>query len=220
MKMRKLVAMLLAVLMLCSIIPFSAAAAGETYAKITSAAEFTSGTYVMMVDTGYAPGVLDGSWVSAVQPTVSGDVVTNANGGVWTLTVDGDTVTMKDANGVIIAPKGGNANGIISGDYAWTWSFADGKFTFCGNGDDTVTLASNASEQYGNKFRGYKNTTVTNEQYAETYPCKFTLYKLDGDAPSTPDTPVDPEPDVPVTPADPEADTELPSVDAIALGLS
>ena len=214
MKMRKLVAMLLAVLMLCSVIPFSAAAEGETYAKITSAAEFTSGNYVMMVDTGYAPGVLDGTWVSAVQPTVSGDVVTNANGGVWTLTVDGDTVTMKDTNGVIIAPKGGNANGIISGDYAWTWTFADGKFTFCGNGDDTVTLASNASEQYGNKFRGYKNTTVTNEQYAETYPCKFTLYKLDGDAPSTPDTPVEPEPDVP---AEPDVEN-LTIADAIALG--
>ena len=50
---------------------------------------------------------------------------------------------MTDAKGTSIAPKGGNTNGIQSGSYKWAASFASGKFTFAGTGDDTVTLASN-----------------------------------------------------------------------------
>ena len=145
--------------------------------KITSLDQLVTGTYVLVVDSGYAAGALDGTWVSAVQPTIADDKVTDAKGGIWTLTVNSDgTVTITDANGKTIAPKGGNNNGIKEGEYNWTVSFADGKFTFTGNGDDTVTLASNATlnEDYTNKFRAYKNTTVAGDNYYT----EFTLYAV------------------------------------------
>ena len=153
---------------------------GDGYIKVTSEAEFTSGQYVMIVSTGYAPGVYENKWLTAVQPVVSGNTVTDPAGGVWTLTVNGSTVTITDANGVAVKPKGGNNNGILDGSYEWSWSFEDGTFTFHGTGSDTVVLASNTSTdpQYGgfNRFRGYKNTTISNSP--SDYPCAFTLYKL------------------------------------------
>ena len=146
------------------------------YVKVTDAAQLTNGQYVMIVNTGYAPGKLDGSWVSAVQPVVSGNSVTDAAGGVWTLTFNGSSVTITDANGVSIAPKGGNSNGIKSAAYDWAWSFENGAMTFAGVGGDTVVLASNSDAQYGNKFRAYKTSTVGG--YPDVYPSEFTLYKL------------------------------------------
>lgn len=99
--------------------------------------------------------------------------VTDPTTGVWTLTVSGSSVKLTDANGVSIAPKGGNENGIKSGEYEWEVSFANGKFSFYGTGTDTVTFASNKS--FENKFRAYKNTTIN-----AGYPYEFTLYKLEG----------------------------------------
>ena len=154
------------------------------YVKVTRADQFVSGEYVMIVKTGYAPGVVDGNWVSAVQPTVSGNTVTNAAGGVWTLTVNGTSVTIADANGNVIKPVGGNSNGISTGEYAWNWIFnSNNTFTFAGVGSDTVYLASNTSttENTGgfNRFRAYKTTTVNGNPNG--YPFEFTLYKLGGE---------------------------------------
>lgn len=134
-----------------------------TYTKVTSAT-LTSGQYVMIVDTGYAPGVFDNGWVTPVQPTVSNDVVTDAKGAVWTLTVDGTNVKLTDANDVTIAPKSGEKNGIQAADYNWAWSYADGKFTFAGQGKDTSTFACNTDAINGlNRFRSYKNKTVSGD---------------------------------------------------------
>ncbi len=143
--------------------------------KVTSAADFTTGTYVMVVGTGYAPGVLDGNWVTAVQPVIEGDKVTDAKGGIWTLKVNDSSVEIIDSNGVVIAPKAANTNGIVSGAYQWTWAFDEttGTFTFSGEG---VKLASNTDSRYGNQFRAYKTETV--EKYPNGYPCNFTLYKV------------------------------------------
>ncbi len=172
--------------------------AGESYVKITDASQFTTGKYVMIVNTGYAPGVVDGTWLTAVQPVVSDNTVTDAKGGVWTLTVNGSSVVIADSTGAMIGPKGGNSNGLSSGSYDWAWSFANGTFKFAGTGDDTVVLASNASTtgQYpGNhRFRGYKTTTVANDP--ATYPSEFTLYKLEGGS-------TEPDPSTPVTTAPP-----------------
>ena len=145
------------------------------YVQVTSADQLTTGQYVMVLDTGYAPGVYENGWLTAVQPTVSENMVTEPAGAVWTLTFDGSSVTLTDANGVTVAPKSGNNNGIKEGNYLWDWSFADGTVTFSGTGSDTVKLASNATASGGNKFRGYKNTTVSD---AKNYPSAFTLYKL------------------------------------------
>ena len=158
--------------------PTNPAPSTGSYAKVTSAADFTTGSYVMVVSSGYAAGKLDGTWVSFVQPTVSGDAVTNAAGGVWTLTVNGNTAKITDANGVSLKPKAANTNGIASGDFDWNWSFENGAFKFYSEAD-AVTLASNATagQDYTNKFRAYKNSTVTGTTSA-SYLTEFTLYKL------------------------------------------
>ena len=168
-------ALLLAVVMVLSVMPIAMAeetTQTQTYTKVTSAAELTAGKYVLVTDTDYAPDYFDNGWVLATQPSVVDGKIENPTAGVWTLTVDTDGVVMTDAKGTSIAPKGGNTNGIQSGSYKWAASFASGKFTFAGTGDDTVTLASNKGN--GNKFRAYKNSTVNGG-----YPHEFTLYKLD-----------------------------------------
>ena len=166
-------ALLLAVVMILSVMPVAMAeGTTQTYTKVTSAAELTTGKYVLVTDTDYAPDYFDNGWVLATQPSVVDGKIENPTAGVWTLTVDTDGVVMTDAKGTSIAPKGGNTNGIQSGSYKWAASFASGKFTFAGTGDDTVTLASNKGN--GNKFRAYKNSTVNGG-----YPHEFTLYKLD-----------------------------------------
>ena len=166
-------ALLLAVVMILSVMPVAMAeGTTQTYTKVTSAAELTTGKYVLVTDTDYAPDYFDNGWVLATQPSVVDGKIENPTAGVWTLTVDTDGVVMTDAKGTSIAPKGGDTNGIQSGSYKWAASFASGKFTFAGTGDDTVTLASNKGN--GNKFRAYKNSTVNGG-----YPHEFTLYKLD-----------------------------------------
>ena len=167
---------LLALVMILTMLPMGTLAEGTaTYTKISTADELTSGKYVMITSTGYAPGALDGIWLSAVQPTMSDDQLTDPAGAVWDITVVEGGVKLTDGNGVTVAPKGGNENGIKSGDYVWAVSVNDnGEFRFLGQGDDTVTLASNKSSQ--NRFRAYKNTTIN-----AGYPCDFTLYKVDGE---------------------------------------
>ncbi len=192
----------LALLMVLSMIPASVFAVEESatvvFSEITAAEQLTDGNYVMVVDTGYAPGSLSGGWVSAVQPTVTeGSISAPADADyIWTLSLgDDSTVKLTDCNGVTVGPKGGNNNGIQAKDYSWSWSFADGKVRFAGVGSDTVFLASNSGTTGTNpgnhRFRGYKTTTVNS--YPDSYPCDFTLYKAEGTV--TPDP--DPEPEEP-----------------------
>lgn len=174
---KRLLAIFLVALMLVSMLPVTAAAADEgVYKKISSMDELTTGKYVMILDTGYAPGSLDGKWVTAVQPSVTDGSVTDPTTGVWTLTVSGSSVKLTDANGVSIAPNGGDSNGIKSGDYNWEVRIEGGKFSFYGTGTDTVTFASNKGSE--NKFRAYRNSTVAGNPNG--YPYEFTLYKLEG----------------------------------------
>ncbi|MBE6921866.1 MAG: hypothetical protein E7465_01630 [Ruminococcaceae bacterium] len=171
---RRLLSFIMAAALCFSLVPWTVfAAESRTYTQVTSAEEFTSGQYVLITDTGYAPGVLDSGWLTALTPTVENGTVADTAGALWTLTVEGSTVKLTDANGVTVAPKGGNVNGIISGDYSWTWSFADGRFTFAGVGTDTVMLASNPNSS--NQFRGYKMDTVSGNP--DGFPHTFTAYK-------------------------------------------
>ena len=176
-KGRRLLSALLSLLMLVSLLPISVFAddAAVTATKITQASELVDGQYVLVTDSGYAPGVLDGTWLTATAVTADENTVTVDPSLLWTVTVGTDGIKLKDSSGNTIAPKGGNNNGIQSGDYSWKVNFADGKFSFAGQGSDTVTLASNKSFQ--NKFRAYKNATV--KETPGGYPSEFTLYKLD-----------------------------------------
>ena len=149
------------------------------YVKVTDSSELTTGQYVMIVATGYAPNCLDGKWITAVKPVVSGNEVTDTKNAVWTLTFDGSTVKLTDRNGKMVAPKTGNNNGISSGSYQWAYTFQNGTVVFKGTGKDTTTLASNVvSDQGDNKFRAYKNSTLSDSRYAANFRSEFTLYKL------------------------------------------
>lgn len=188
----KLLSALLALAMLLTLLPTAAFAAGETgtFQKITTQEQLTDGKYVMVVDSGYAVGALDGTWLTATQVTDEAGVLADpATNLVWDIAVTDDGVTLTDANGTQVAPKGGNENGIQSGNYVWSVLFVDGAFQFQGIGDDTVTLASNKGS--GNKFRAYKNATVE----GQNYPRNFTLYKLEGEGGGevTPPDPEEPE---------------------------
>lgn len=177
----RLLAALLVLVMVITLLPTAAfAAEGATATKITSADALTTGQYVMVTSTGYAPGVLDGTWVTAVAVDASTDTVTVDPATVWTLTVDGSTVKLTDSNGVTIAPNSGNTNGIQSGDYSWAVTCTDGMFRFAGQGADTTVLASNKGS--GNKFRAYKAGTVSGNP--NSYPADFTLYKVGEVAPA------------------------------------
>ena len=157
-----------------------------SFGKIAGEAGFTTGSYVMVTDTGYAPQKLDGTWLPADElGTALGDTIADpAAETVWEIAVSGGTATIKDMDGQFLAPKGGNENlapkggnenGIRISDteYQWKWECQDGKFTFSGQGEDTVILASNRGS--GNKFRAYKTTTVSGNPNG--YPSEFTLYK-------------------------------------------
>ena len=174
--LQRVLSAFLTILLLVSVVPTAVFAAGtETYHKISNAAEFETGKYVMAVDTGYAVGPIDGTWVSAVKVTPEGNVITDPDAGmVVDLEVADSSVKIKLSDGNYIAPKGGNNNGIQAGEYDWAWSVENGKFVFSGTEDDTVVLASNKSSQ--NKFRGYKKATATGNPNG--YPYQFTLYKL------------------------------------------
>ena len=177
-KMKKIAKILSVVLCLALVMSFAIAASAEenaTYTKISSMEELTTGQYVLVCANGLALGSYDAGWVLTASPVIEGDNVTDTTGAVWTITVDGTTAKLTDANGKTISPKTGNNNGILEGDYSWAVTCTDGVFTFAGQGDDTTTLASNVGSQ--GKFRAYKNLTIEG-QGPEKYPTNFTLYKL------------------------------------------
>ena len=175
---RRLLSVLLTLVMLLSMLPqvvFAADPKAKTFKKVTSAKELVTGQYVLVDEKGVSPKELSGGWVITTKAvTVDGDTAT-ASEGIWTITVSADGVVLTDANGKSIAPSGGNSNGIKSGSYKWLAAFANGTFTFSGQGTDTVKLAGNTGSE--NKYRAYKNATVSGNPNG--YPCNFTLYKLE-----------------------------------------
>ena len=141
------------------------------YVKVNSAAEFTSGTYILVNGLGKALGTYDNGWVTAAEATVQNDVATCD--AIWIVTVDGTKATIKDANGTFIKPKTGNSNGIASGEYWWDIVWNDNNtVTFKGVGSDTTRLAFNGASDTL-KFRSYKTTTT-----GSVYNDQFTAYKL------------------------------------------
>lgn len=180
----------MALVMVLSLLP-ALVLAGDSISveKISTMEQLTTGQYVLVTSGGYAPGVYESGWLTATTPTLNGSTIEGAS--VWTITVDGSSVKLTDSKGFTVAPKGGNNNGIIVGDYSWSVTCTDGTFKFAGKGEDTVVLASNKGSDW--KFRAYKNTTVSGDTTG--YPCDFSLYKLTGSA-TDPDPTPTPTPDV------------------------
>ena len=103
--LQRLLSVFLAVLMVFSVIPASVQAEGtETYQKISSAGEFTSGSYVMVTGDNIAVGALDNNWVLAVPVSPENDTVVNPEGAVVEITVEGDSAKLQVSNGSYIAP--------------------------------------------------------------------------------------------------------------------
>ena len=60
--MQRVLSAFLTFLLIVSLLPVPAYAEGtQTYTKITDSADFTTGQYVMVVDTGHAVGPMDGT---------------------------------------------------------------------------------------------------------------------------------------------------------------
>lgn len=185
---KKLLSLLLVFVMIFSLAVPVFAEGEKTATQIKTIEELVTGEYVLVASHGYAPGALDGAWISAVQITGEVDPATAP---VWKVTVNDDgSVKLTDANGVTVATKGGSNKGIKSADYDWTVSVSDGMFSFAGQGADTVKLASNTISEEGNtgsgfnRFRAYKNSTING--HPDTYPCTFALYKLGAEDPTPP----------------------------------
>ena len=158
--MKKLLSILLCLVMVMGVFAMTVSAA-EGKTQITTMAELTTGKYIIQCTNNVYLGSWDGSWVTTSESE-------------WTLTVNGTKVKMADCNGKYIAPKGGNNNGLKEGQYEWEVSCTNGTFTFAGTGSDTVKLSSNKGQQ--NKFRAYKNGTISGD--TTTYTCTFKLYKI------------------------------------------
>ena len=180
----KLVSVMLVAVLAIAAVPFTASAAA-TATQITSASELVTGEYVIVTTTNFALSTYDASsWVlsKAVTPA-SGKITEITPDMVWNVTVSGNSVKLTDSNGVTIAPKGGNNNGIKTGDYSWDVSFEGGVFKFAGVGADTVFLAANKNSD--SKFRAYKSSTVTGTN-ASSYCIEFNLFKVTGEAEEAP----------------------------------
>ncbi len=164
--MKKINKLLSVVLCLAMVMGLAVAvSAADTTNALTSADELVSGTYYIVCSNGESLGTVDGTWITVGES-------------LWTVTVTEGGVTLCDANGMFIAPKGGDKNGLNTTEYTWAVSCTDGLFTFAGQGEDTVYLAFNSSPNYY-KFRGYKVSTCTGENAAE-YPSAFYLIPANG----------------------------------------
>ena len=114
-QLHRVLSCLAALAMLLTLLPTAAFAAGEaeTYQKIDTEEAFTSGQYVMVVDSGYAVGALDGAWLSAAEQTAESGTITDPAANLrWDISVTEAGAVLTDSNGVTVAPKGENANGI------------------------------------------------------------------------------------------------------------
>ena len=95
--------------MLLTLFPAAAFAAEPTgtFQKITAQEQLTDGQYVMVVNSGYAVGALEGTWLTATELADETGTLTNpAANLVWNLTVTAEGVTLTDNNGTQVAPKG------------------------------------------------------------------------------------------------------------------
>ena len=154
------------------------------YQRIRSLDTLTSGQYVLITAYGYAPGVLQGDSITAVQPVADGDTVTDPLGAEWTLTVEGGTVKLTDSSGTAIAPGADGENAVTSGDYGWNVTCGNGLFSFHGTvGGESVTLAESTSTDLS--FRACRDSAITASP--ESYATAFALYRL-GDIGTEPET--------------------------------
>ena len=152
------------------------------YVKVNSAAEFTSGQYVVIAnDVNITLSEISGTWIVGEELAVTNGVIAKKTGDSYAITLNvtdaGVTIKIGDQ---FVAPKAGNNNGIVFGtEYVWAYEFdADGNIIFKGVGDDVSQLAYNRTNSNpGPGFRSYKISTLTGTN-GGNYNATFSVYKL------------------------------------------
>ncbi len=148
------------------------------YIKVTDG-KLVSGTYVLVAGNGYAPTILDSNWLLSAKPVASGNEITDTKDAVLILTVDGNTVTITDADGNNVINQTGKTK-LVNSEGAWHWNYDEesGTFTFDdGNTEEGKTRYLASAVKYEGKFRAYANPSAEPNQYGEAYYHQFTLYK-------------------------------------------
>ena len=199
MKMRKLVAMLMAVMMLMCIVPFSAAAEGNS-----ATIDFTDKANRVSYTAEQQVWSQNGITVTNNKGASTSNVGDYGGEGYPARFYKSSTVTIEypGITGILIECRD------LEAKYVNGWAdSAIGATATVDGGFVTITLAEAANS--------FTWETLTSQSRAYS----ITVY-TDGSAPVVPDVPVTPDPEPPVTPGEPEADTELTIEEAIALGLS
>ncbi len=168
---RQVTALVAAAALWLAALPWSALAAQESYWKLTDPEALATGQYVLVGADGMAPLCLDTEtgWLTAAQPVVEADAITDPAGALWSLTVAAGGILLQDANGVFLAP--GSQGRLLSAEYYWhvTWN-GDG-FSFHGTVEDVpVTLVRHQDTGY----RVMEDALI--EAYPEGFPSTFALY--------------------------------------------
>lgn len=172
-KIRGLVAFVMAAALFFHALPVSARAESGSSRRITAMEELVSGQYVL-VAKGYAPGVLEDGWLTAVQ--LGAEDIADTPVPVWTLLVTDAGVMLTDSSGVTIAPLDDGTSGITAGEGVWTVRCEGGLFSFHSfSGETQVVLSSNAYA--ANRFRAYPEADVAAEP--QVYSSGFALHRLE-----------------------------------------
>ena len=115
-RIKRILSLLLTFLMILSLAPATVLAASDTYQKVTDQGVLHHGKIHSGDGYRFCAGCAGRHWLSAVEfGTDIGDTIQNRTGAVWDITVDGEQAVLTDGNGVSVAPKGGNNNGIKTG---------------------------------------------------------------------------------------------------------
>lgn len=194
---KRFLSLILAFVLILGAGPVQAAEAFSNNIAISDRAaseRLESGKYILVDGNNQVPGVLDGKWVT--RSDVADDPTSMTNS-IMTLEIIGDQVKIKDSTGKYLAPLGGNKNGIKEGEYSWLLvDNGNGTYSFKGQGNDTVVFANNTTKTTGKGYRGYKNSTVSGNNYF----ADFTLYKVGESTEPTPSEPENPGDNNPTEP--------------------
>lgn len=210
---RGLIAFVLAAALFFHALPVISRAQTGIFVRIGTLEELVTGQYVLLLPQGYAPGVLEEDWLTAVQPEITEDTLTDPRGGLWKIRVEEGGAVLFDSGGTPIAPTSDGSNGITAGETLWNAECREGLFFFRSfSAEEPVTLAANVSLDYG--FRAYRDSTIAVQPGA--YPSAFALYRLEEQKsePPAPTETTQPEETAPETTAPettpPETEETLP----------
>jgi hypothetical protein len=195
-KSKRFWAVLMSVVMIFTMLPSGKQVSAQTtFTALQEAAELVTGDYILINENNYALGIYDNNWILSKEVTdTSTDGLLDLEASyVWhiTVTADGGAI-LQDANGVVIKTPNPNVekpqNGVLqdtTGTNVCTVAFSEANKTFSFT-SEIYKLAQNKGDS-AKRFRFLKKVTVEGGQSA-SYPCNFTLYKVEGTQATAPKT--------------------------------